>query len=78
MSTVKQLMRVLKTLDPDMIVSIASDAEGNEINEWSGDVSLAFTDPDDPNRVFSGWVYDDDDQEVEVTSENANAVTLWP
>lgn len=78
--TVADLIEDLKTLNPEWVVGVSSDEEGNKVSAWSGDYSLAVYDVNgDPwEDMFSGYLYDDDDNETEVTEENATAIVLWP
>lgn len=79
MKTVADLIAVLKTLPPDMVIVLASDPEGNSFDTWY-DTGYGIWDEDD--REFSTWVYDDwdNDQDTEraVTLDESNAICLWP
>lgn len=72
--TVADLIWDLKGLNPDYIVGISSDEEGNDIREWSGDYSFCLYENDE----FRGYVYDADDNETVVAGDDANSIVLWP
>ena len=79
MKTVADLITELQKLDPSLIVAMSSDSEGNNIEDWSGGISFAFfNEREYPGDQFSGFIYDDDDNEFEVTEETATAVIIWP
>ncbi|UDL15960.1 hypothetical protein QEH42_gp258 [Microbacterium phage Pumpernickel] len=79
MKTVKDLMMVLRNMDPDQVVVLASDPEGNSFLEWSGDVSAAYYDEDAEweSRVYFQEDEDEDDDE-ESEPEEFNAIVIWP
>jgi len=75
---VAQLIKELEQLPPGLEVGLASDAEGNSINQ-SADWSYAFYDADgDWEELFSGYIYDNEDNETLVTVDTANAIIIWP
>lgn len=74
-NTVADLIELLKTLPGDKVILLSSDEEGNSFNTWSGDFGLAT---DDEWQGWSSFTYDDEDNEVEVTSDDAKAIILWP
>lgn len=83
---VGDLIAYLQEFDPDLIVGLSSDEEGNGINEWSGDHSLAVYNPNGGyENKFSGYIYDldedgyeDEETERQVSAEEATAIILWP
>lgn len=81
-TTVRELIEKLQTFDPNLIVGVASDGEGNSVYHF-GDVTLARHRPDeDYGYQFSGFIYTEDEEgyeeETEVTAETADAVVIWP
>ena len=85
-TTVRELIEKLQTFNPDFIVGVSSDSEGNSTYEF-GEVTLALFDPEEGwGDQFSGYIYQEtetedgdwDEEEVEVTAETANAVVIWP
>lgn len=84
--TVKDLIEQLQELPQDLIVGMASDEEGNEIHEWSGDISFAVYDeaaysPDN----FVRSIFDNDEEgyqleetERQVDEAAATAIIIWP
>lgn len=77
--TVRELIEYLQELDPDLIVGIASDAEGNDLNEWAGEHSLVRYEADQSyGERFTTYYYDDEGDDHEYTDDECNAVILWP
>jgi len=79
--TVKELIEALQKLPQDHQVLIASDAEGNDINNFE-DLSVGyFGKPGEINPWDNGYV-DEADWNPENDYEGAypgdNAVVLWP
>lgn len=77
---VKDLMRWLSDLDPDLIVGIASDEEGNSVHplyEYGFGIYDEDGDRGDTFRVWS--VVDEETEEYEtVKRADATAIVLWP
>ncbi|UDL16458.1 hypothetical protein SEA_ZOOMAN_217 [Microbacterium phage Zooman] len=80
---VKKLIKELKKLDPNLVVGVAADQEGNAFHTFGG-WSYAVYDKDASwGEEFASYVYKEDEEdgyeeEVEVTAETANAIILWP
>jgi hypothetical protein len=75
---VSKLIEYLKTLDPDAIVILSKDAEGNGFSPITGDHSEGIYVPD---TNWSGEFYCNDDiaEEDDIDTEGAvRAVVLWP
>lgn len=78
MKTVRDLINDLSELNPDLLVGIASDEEGNSVNAYY-ELSFAFYDDQEyRGDQFAGYLYDDEGDETEVTEETATAIVLWP
>ncbi|URP22267.1 hypothetical protein SEA_BIG4_234 [Microbacterium phage Big4] len=80
---VKKLIKMLKKLDPNLVVGVAADEEGNAFHTFGG-YSFAVYDKDASwGEEFASYVYKEDEEtgdeeEIEVTEETANAIILWP
>lgn len=74
-NTVADLIALLSQMPQDRVVLLSSDEEGNSFNTWSGDHGLATN---NQWREWSSYIYDEDDNEREITEEEAKAVILWP
>jgi hypothetical protein len=83
--TVKELIKELKTLDPNAIVVMSSDAEGNGYSPLDGFYQGFYT----PDSTWSGEVHtqqdldgvedlDDDSWAPEVTEETVPCIVLCP
>ena len=78
MKTVADLLLALADVDPTLIVAVASDEEGNRILPWSDLSYAAFDKNEYRGDQFSGYLYDDDENETLVTTETATALVIWP
>jgi hypothetical protein len=77
--TVKQLIAELQKLDPNRIVVLQKDAEGNGYSPLVGAEHTIYR----PESTWSGQCYPDDPakhEEYEYTKERGDkkAVVLWP
>jgi hypothetical protein len=60
-------------------VAVSSDEEGNSIQAWSGDITLAQHQPDPWGGEFSEWLPEDDNGNQEpVDVDTANSIIIWP
>jgi len=74
-TTVKELITLLSGLNPDLLVVLSADEEGNAHNEFSGDYSYGtFTE----DQEFSSYEYDEDGSETIIPIAEATHVCLWP
>ncbi len=75
---VKDLIRQLQQLDPDLTILMASDPEGNSYSKFSGDMSVAHA--GDPNEYNIEWSSEEDwaENDHEPPYPGDNVVVLWP
>lgn len=73
MITVKELIQELQKEDPDRVVILSSDAEGNRHSPLAGFDKRAYVE----ENSWSGEVYDEDDCDLE-DEKPVKAVVLFP
>lgn len=66
--TVRELMELLNKMNPDAIIVLSGDAEGNAFLLASGDYSIGKYDP----KVCEFW------DEDEPAAAGQSAIVLWP
>lgn len=83
--TVGDLIAELSALNPELIVGLSVDEEGNGFKEWSGDFSYANHNAErDYDELFQEISDEAEEEEEEAgwgetfTSEDTNAIILWP
>jgi hypothetical protein len=90
LTTVRDLIDALSTLDPSLPVILASDEEGNDFHPFSGDVTeqtynIDWRETDLTPEQYVQYladpksVYTEDDAPPEIDGEHVvRAVVLWP
>jgi hypothetical protein len=77
-TTVRELIEELSALQPDDLVVLAKDPEGNGYSPFSGADPCVYV----PESTWSGYLWDDEEPEPgwesEKPAEAVNAVVLWP
>jgi len=73
---VKELIEILKSVNPELDVVMSKDAEGNSYSPLS-DFSFGVYEPE---STWSGDfdIYIDEDGTACYTEEESNAICLWP
>jgi hypothetical protein len=70
--TVKHLIAILKQCNPESIIVLSRDSEGNEFHPMVEEIAFGKYAPHNPERPYMGG-------ELEDSSEkDSNAVCLWP
>jgi hypothetical protein len=71
---VKELMQLLSTLNPEHLVILSKDAEGNCFSPLADHGIGQYT----PETTWSGeWRHEGDDEDG-CSPDETNCVTLWP
>lgn len=79
--TVARLRALLADLPDDHLVILASDPEGNDYHQFSGDVSTDYRWDADERELIGGDDDDDEDDEPdedEAEPDGVACIVLWP
>ncbi len=73
---VKELIEILKRVNPDLDVVMSKDAEGNFVSPFDDSCTGWY----EPENTWSGEfnMHSDEDCEIRLTEKECNALCLWP